>query len=320
MKNMAKLKYFLILIILVSCVFVYACGKQDSLSSTEAKVKIVTSLFPTYDFARQIGQQKVEVTLLLPPGVEAHSFEPTPADMKRISNADIFIFTGRVMEPWVDDLLKGVENKKLKVIDASEGILPMKLAEEHSGKMLPGDEHGKGIDPHIWLDFANAMKMVDTITDGLSLKDPGNSEFYRSNAEAYKKKITALDHKYEKTLSQCKNKDLVHAGHLAFGYLAARYHLNYMSAYRGLTPDAEPTLKRLTEITNYLKENHINSIFYEELINPKVARAIALETGTNMLMLHGAHNISKDDLAQGVTFLTLMERNLNNLKVGLLCP
>jgi len=306
--------------ILLLCVLVDACGKQEDLPPADGKIKIVASLFPLYDFTRQIGQQKVDVTLLLPPGVEAHAFEPTPADMKRLSRADVFIFTGRFMEPWVSDLLKGVENEKLVVIDASKGALLRTSAEKPAEKGYPHGEHAGGTDPHFWLDFTNAIKMVDVITDGLCVKDPENQQFYRKNAEAYKTKLTALDHSYQASLSKCRHKTLVHAGHFAFGYLASRYRLNYMSAYRGFTPDAEPTPKRLMEMTNYLKEQPITTVFYEELINPKIAKAIALETGASMLMLHGAHNISKDELAGHATFLTLMEKNLNNLKAGLQCP
>lgn len=309
-----------VFMVIMMCMLLQACGRQEPPSSAEGKVKIVTSLFPLYDFARQIGQQKVEVTLLLPPGVEAHSFEPTPADMKRISHADVFIFTGRFMEPWVDDLLKGVGNRKLLIIDSGKGVITRESPEEHPGK---GDSHHErkgGIDPHIWLDFANAMKMVDTIADGLCLKDPGNSTYYRSNADTYKRKLATLDNAYRTALSRCRHKTLVHAGHFAFGYLTARYHLNYMSAYRGFTPDAEPTPKRLMEMTDFLKKQHITSVFHEELIDPKIARAIALEAGASMLMLHAAHNVSRDELDKGVTFLDLMERNLTNLKAGLLCP
>jgi len=309
-----------IVLIVMMCAVLQACGKQEQPPSPDGKMKIVTSLFPLYDFTRQIGQQKVEVALLLPPGVEAHSFEPTPADMKRIQHADVFIFTGRFMEPWVDDLLKGIDNRKLMVINAGKGVLTLKAADEHPEEGPSHFKRTEGNDPHTWLDFTNAMKMVDSITEGLSSKDPDNSMFYRKNAEKYKKKLAELDSTYKTTLSRCKHQTLVHAGHFTFNYLAARYGLQYMSAYRGFTPDAEPTPKRLMEMTDYLKKNHISAIFHEELIDPKVARAIANETGASMLMLHGAHNVSRDELARGVAFLDLMEKNLNNLKVGLLCP
>jgi zinc transport system substrate-binding protein len=142
--------------------------------------------------------------------------------------------------------------------------------------------------------------------------------FYRKNAENTKR--TGRTGFYlQNDFIRCKHQTLVHAGHFTFNYLAARYGLQYMSAYRD-SRQTRPTPKRLMEMTDYLKKNHISAIFHEELIDPKVARAIANETGASMLMLHGAHNVSKDELARGVTFLDLMEKNLNNLKVGLLCP
>ncbi len=289
------------------------CQKERSESSQPKKFTIIATLFPVYDFARQIVGDRATVTLLLPPGVEAHSFEPKPGDMLKIAGADIFLYTGKYMEPWVEKILQGVDNKKLIVIDTSSGITLMQGTEE------PGEHHGHGTyDPHIWLDFTNAQRMVDNILKGLVQQDPLNKDFYTKNAEVYKAGLHDLDKQYNEGLSKCRRDIFVHGGHFAFNYMARRYHLHYISAYAG-SPDAEPTPKKMIELKQIIQNNNIRYIYYEELITPRIADVLAKETGAKLLKLNGAHNITKNELEQGKTFIELMEENLRNLKVGLEC-
>ena len=294
----------------ISCV-VPACTRKEPQSSQGKKVSVVTSLFPLYDFARAIAKDKADVSLLLPPGVESHSFEPRPGDILQINSADLFIYTGAAMEPWAADILRGIENKNLTGIDASTGISPLKESPE------AGDEH-HGTDPHIWLDFSNAQHMVDTICRGLSAKDPLNKKFYEDNARSYKEQLSQLDSRFRETLSTCRHRVIIHGGHFAFGYLAKRYQLDYRAAY-GFSPDAEPTPRRIYELSEQMKRSGIRCIFYEELLNPRVAETIAQETGAGLLQLSAAHNLSKKAMEQGVTFIAIMEQNLKNLSRGLEC-
>jgi zinc transport system substrate-binding protein len=336
-----KWVFILSLILIIAFVFA-ACQRKEEKAETAQKIQIITTLFPLYDFAKNIGQDKVEVVLLLPPGVEPHSFEPKPDDVVRINKADLFIYTGKHMEPWAVDILKGLDNKNLVVVDSSQGISLMEEkgeqehqhGEEHSKKEIPiHDEahkhldkeehehrhkegHHHEMDPHFWLDFVNAQKMVDHILEGLVKKDPIHKELYSKNAEQYKSKLNDLDQKFKETLSRCKTKVFVHAGHFAFGYLSKRYGLEYVSAY-GFSPDAEPSPKRLVELTKTMKKLGLRHIYYEELITPRVAEVISKETGAKLLMLHGAHNLTKDEFEKGDTFISLMEGNLKNLEVGL---
>jgi zinc transport system substrate-binding protein len=174
------------------------------------------------------------------------------------------------------------------------------------------------MDPHFWLDFVNAQKMVDHILEGLLKRDSANKDFYSKNAEQYKSKLNDLDVQFKETLSRCKKKMFIHAGHFAFGYMARRYGLQYIAAY-GFSPDAEPSPKKLVELTKTLKKHGLAHLYYEELITPRVAETIAKETGASLLMLHGAHNLTKDEFEKGVTFISLMQENLKNLKAGLQC-
>src|SRR4030066_411367 len=296
------------LLILVLFLFITSvlpsCQKKTENLSGEKKLTVITTLFPLYDFAKNIGGQKVDVTLLLPPG-----------DILKIHEADIFVYTGRFMEPWVEDILKSTTNQGPLVIDASSAI---KLTEQ-SAKNEQKHEQGK-VDPHIWLDFSNAKRMVINILDGFLNKDPSHKDFYLKNAEEYTKKLDELDKRFRDSLASCKKDIIIHGGHFAFGYLARRYHLTYISAYKGFSPDAEPTPGNLIALIKKLEEHDMPYVFYEELLTPKVAEVIARETGARLLMLHGAHNVTKDEMDRGVTFMSLMEHNLNNLRIGLKCP
>ena len=302
-----------------------ACQRQEQQAGKVRQLTVVTTLFPLYDFTKNIVGDKASVTLLLPPGVEAHSFEPKAGDLLRVNTADLFIFIGKFMEPWADNLLKGVDNKKIIVVDASKCIALVDGENGHRHSQEDGKKHndfghsnrGK-IDPHIWLDLGNARKMVTNILEALAARDPGNKDFYKKNADAYIMKLVDLDMQYNKGFLNCKKNLFVHGGHFAFNYLAKRYNLQYISAYHG-SPDSEPSPQRIISMKKKIQENNIQYIYYEELIAPRLANVLARETGARLLKLHGAHNISKEDFERGISFVAIMEENLKNLKAGLEC-
>jgi zinc transport system substrate-binding protein len=291
---------------------VYLKNSQHKGTSSSRKINVITTLFPLYDFARNVGQDRVEVTLLLPPGVEAHSFEPKPSDIVKINEADVFVYTGRFMEPWANDIAKGVTNKNLIIVDASQGT-----------KMTPGvfhdvDEPAGALDPHIWLDFDNAGIMVDNITQSLETKDAEHKDIFKKNSDRYKNSLRELDDAFKNALSKCRGKEIVYGGHFAFGYLAHRYGLRYLAA-QGVSPDAEPTANDLARLVEQMRKDNIKYVFYEELSSPKIALTIANETNAQMLMLNAAHNVTKDQVAKGTTFIDILNFDLENLKVGLGC-
>ena len=310
-----------------------SCAKKGVVEAGRKRITVVTTLFPLYDFARTIGQDKVDVSLLLPPGVEAHSFEPRPGDIVRINTADVFVYTGRFMEPWAADFLQSLTNKALIVVDASKGISLLETTDQHEEEAAAEDGHEvarEGVpapaehqygryDPHIWLDFSNAQKMVDTLCAALVEKDPPNRDSYLKNAADYKRKLESLDQEYRQALARCKYHTLIHAGHFAFGYMAKRYSLTFLSAYKGFSPDAEPTPRDISELIEKTKQSGVKYVYFEELISPRVAQTLAAEAGVQLLSLNGAHNVSKDTLARGDTFLSIMQRNLESLRKGLEC-
>jgi len=306
---------------------VTGCRQNGQPSAQQQQLKVITTLFPVYDFTRNVAGEKANVSLILPPGVEPHSFEPKPGDILKINAANLFIYTGKFMEPWVENVIKGIDSKNLLVIDTSRGIDLSEgngKSKNHRHKEKNGEKsqetHGHGrFDPHIWLDMSNAKRMVDNILEGLIHINPANKDYYTKNAEIYKSKLDEIDKKYKDTLLSCKKKIFVHGGHFAFGYLAKRYNLHYEAAYKG-SPDAEPTPRRIAELKKMMNDYGIKHIYYEELITPRVAEVISRETGASLLKIHGAHNISKEEMDKGITFIGIMEDNLKSLQKGLECP
>lgn len=295
------------------------------------KLAVVATLFPLYDFAKNIVKDKVEVSLLLPPGIDVHTFEPKPSDIVKINESDLFVYTGKFMEPWAEDIIKGVKNKDLRIVDSSLGTeLIVEPEDHHEGETegMHGDEHGTeteevghdhgGVDPHIWLDFDNNKIIIDNIVKALVEKDPANGSFYKKNADEYKNKLNQLDKQYKSGLTKCETRVIVYGGHYVFGYLGKRYGLAYQSAY-GISPDSEPSAQDLVKLIEQIKKEKIKYIFFEELVSQKVAETLAKETGAGLLVLNPAENITKEDYENNVSFLSIMEKNLVNLKTGLGC-
>jgi zinc transport system substrate-binding protein len=268
--------------------------------------------------ARAVSGGKCDVRLLLPPGTEAHSFEPRPDDLIRINRSAIFIYTNSIMEPWAEKLTGGRGGNTV-VVNAGAAISLMPAAE--AGDEQHGDTghtHGSGKDPHVWLDPANAAIMLDTICAVFVARDPANGEFYRANAAAYRQKLMEIDARYRVVLGDCHSRILLHGGHYAFGYLAKRYGLTYVAAI-GVNADAEPTPVKIVSLVKQIRTLGIRAIFAEEMLSPRIAETIASETGARVLTLHAGHTVSRTDLNNGITLPEIMERNLHALSKGLEC-
>jgi zinc transport system substrate-binding protein len=292
-----------------------------SLSSAQppSEPKVVASLFPLQEFARGVGGDKVQVVLLLPPGAEAHTWEPRPSDVVRISRADIFIYVSPILEPWIDKVLRAVQSKKLRVLEASQGLPLIKAEETEERAGRAGGSRGpEKMDPHLWLDFALDQKIVDAICEAFSEKDPVHAAFYKNNAEIYRGKLNDLDQRYRQALAKCRHRQILLSGHSAFAYLAKRYGLRQM-ALSGISPDAEPTPKKMAEVIETAHKTGIKFIYAEEWVNPKLSQALSKEAGVGVLTLSAGHNLTAQQVKEKVTFLGLMGRNLENLKTGLEC-
>lgn len=314
--------------LLVGLSLITSCKQAaDNAATADRRLKVVAAIYPLFDFARAIGGDKIAVTMLLPPGSDAHHYEMTPGDIVRAGKADLFLFTSFEMEPWAHKIISAAaENTNMTAVEAGQGTHLLTIDEHgdhdaahHDASREGHHEHSSRYDPHIWLDFDNARLMVDNITRAFIQKDPKNGDHYKKNALLFKQRLTDLDNKYRAELTHCKSRTILHAGHWAFAYLARRYNIRYVAAYN-ISADAEPSPQQILTLIDDIRSQKLNYIFYEDLTAPRLAKTIAGETGVSLLKLNNGHDIGKDDMQRGATFIALMESNLVHLKKGMQCP
>ena len=275
-----------------------------TLSLHDALPIFVTSIFPLYEFSRAVAGQPADVHLLVPPGAEPHIWEPKPSDIKRIREADLFVFMGHDMEPWVSDILGSLGAGGPRILEASRGLAPT--------------SENSPMDPHLWLDMSLAARLVGRIENALVSLDPASGAVYRKNADRYRKELGKMDDLFRIGFSRCNTRKFVFGGHAAFGYLARRYGLEQIPVY-GISPDAQPSPRRIVRIVKIVRKNHLKVIYFEDLVNPRLAQIIARETGAETMALYPAGNVTTRRWKEGVTFLDLMKLNLANLRQGLEC-
>ncbi len=288
------------------------------------KLQVVATLFPQYDFARQIAGDRAEVTLLLPPGVESHSFEPRPSDIIKINASDLFVYTGKYMEPWSQKIIDSMQDSgsRSMVLDVSQGIELVKTEEieaehHHEGDAEEESDHEHLYDPHIWTDPFNAKLMVANISDALCRIDPANADYYKENASKYSAELDALDAEFKTIVSSGKRDEIVFGSRFALYYFTKRYGLSYQSAFDSCSSETEPSARTVAGLIEEIREEQIPVIYYAEMEDPKVAKSISAETGAKLLLFHSCHNVTKEEWKAGATYLSLMKQNAENLKEGL---
>jgi len=297
------------------------CSSQtqgtDSIAS--GKLKVMTTLFPYYDFVRQIAGDRVELTLLVPSGKDTHSFEPTPSDMISIQKSDLFIYNGGELETWVDKILSSIDTDNVTTVSMLDSI--DLLEEELAEGMEEEDAHDDGeeteYDEHIWTSPKNAVKLIHVITETLAEADPDNSSVYRTNAENYIRQLNELDADFTDTVTTASRKIIVLGDKFPLLYFTNDYDLDYRAAFSGCSTDTEPSVETLAYLINLVKEQDIPVVYYLELSSHSIADAISEATGAKSLLFHSCHNISTEDFESGVTYMQLMKQNVENLKEGL---
>lgn len=297
-------------------------GKTDTAGG---KLRVVCTLFVPYDFVREIAGDKVDLTLLLPPGMESHSYDPTPADMKAVGNADLLIRVGENMETWSAKLFDKSTGAKAYLDIASEMGLRLAAHEhehEHGHEHEHEHEHEREaeqgvVDAHIWTDPVYAQGMIKVIADALCRLDGSNAEFYKSNSEKYIKKLKALDSGFRDAVKNGKRDTVVFSGRFAFRNFTERYSLKFVSALDACADNSEPGARTVAKIVDTVRDEKIPVIFYEELTEPRTAEIICGETGCAMRLFHSCHNVSRDEFEAGVGYLSLMNGNLENLREAL---
>lgn len=319
---MKKLFSLLLVAILLFCLSSCAISQKS-----KGKINIISSVFASYDFAKQLsaGVEDVEVDLLITPGTEPHSYEPSVQDMAKIKECDLFIYLGGESDEWVSSLLDTFEDdevRTLKMIDCVE-----LLEEETIEGMQSGhhehheDEHeheheAEGeIDEHVWTSPVNAISICEKIKDALCEIDNEHADAYNMNFKNYKAQLAELDGDFRSTFST--EQTLVIADRFPFRYLKEEYGFDYYAAFPGCSTENDPSAATIAFLENKIEELNSTAVFYTEFSSQKVADTLCEATGVKKLMLHSCHNVSLDDFNSGKTYVDLMKQNLKNIQEAL---
>jgi len=310
-------KIFLMLITAAVILFgISGCKpKKNAVRSANGKINVTVTVFPAYDFVRTVAKDKVNLKLLLPPGAESHSFEPSPKDIITVQNSDIFIYIGGESDSWVDRILESMNTGNMKILAMLETV---ETVEE---EIVEGMEEEKGeeaaYDEHVWTSPINAMLIVNAITELLCEADPANADFYNENRLVCINKLAELDNAFREVIAGARRNTVVFADRFPFRYFADAYRLNYYAAFPGCSTETEPSAATVAFLINKIKAEKIPVVFHIELSNERMADAISGETGAKKLLLHACHNVSKRDFDAGLGYLDFMRKNVENLREAL---
>lgn len=305
-----------IALILLLSLLLCGCGQASpEPPDGDGKLSIVCSSFPAYDFARAVAGDRAEITLLLKPGAEVHSYEPSPKDIIRIQESDLFICNGGESEQWVESLIDDKTNV-IYMMDCVDTV-----EESAEGIYSSGhDEHeheDAELDEHVWTSPLNAVRIVEQIADKLCAVDKSGSREYLINCEKYKTKLLELDIRFRTTVLQAERSTLVFADRFPMRYFALEYSLDCYAAFPGCASETEPSAKTVAFLIDHVREGNIPTVLYMEFSNEKMADVICEDTGCKKLPFYSGHSVTAEQFEAGVTYLDLMEINLDSLKEAL---
>lgn len=296
-------------IILISLILIYTfiilfvgCDGNPEDSGHSEVIQVYTSVYPLFDFTQKIGGHLVDVHHVVPPGVEAHDFEPTPKGMAAIMDADLFVYNGAGFEAWAERAVDLLAGRETHVVNTTEQLDLLSLNE---------DSHHGELDPHVWLDPQLAKQQAQAIAEALMNIDPDHKDVYEANFIQLAAQFDTLDQELQEITNRKERKEIV-VSHAAFGYLANRYGLQQI-AVSGRSSSAEPSQKDIERLIDFVKQHHIPYIMFEPLVSPKTANVVKEEAGVQALILHPLENLTEEELARGEDYFTIMEQNKQNL-------
>lgn len=307
------------------------CGKQNDTNQTD-KLSIVTTIFPEYDWVREILGEKAdnaEITMLLDNGVDLHSYQPTADDIVKISDCDLFIYVGGESDEWVEDALRNAANGNMKVINLlevlgdsvkTEEIVEGMQEEEHEHEDAEEHEHEEEADEHVWLSLKNAKMLVRVISKALQELDPDNKDIYAANADAYVKKLSALDAEYQTAVDAASNKTILFGDRFPFRYLVDDYGLRYYAAFVGCSAETEAGFETISFLAKRVDELKLPCVLTIEGAQHKIAETIVRNTtakNQRVLTMDSMQSTTSKDVKNGTTYLSVMEKNLSVLKEAL---
>ncbi len=323
MKNKIKKICRAALLPVICACLLAGCGSGKTKSGATEKLQIVTTAFPPYDFVRQLAGDRAELTMLLKPGGEAHTYEPTPWDILAVENCDLFVYIGGESENWADQLLDGTDNREmetLKLLDCVEGL----KEEIVEGMYLRGkagheeEESGREeTDEHVWTDPRNVIAISRRIHDRLCELDPMGKAEYDRRLEEYIQKLEELDRQFSQIVAQGSRKTVVFGDRFPFRYFAKAYGLTYFAAFPGCSSESEPSVATMIFLTEQIRKQKIPVVFTLEMSSGKIGDALCEETGAKRLTFHSCHNVSRQEFESGETYVSLMEKNAESLREAL---
>ncbi|WP_298019787.1 metal ABC transporter substrate-binding protein [uncultured Dysosmobacter sp.] len=316
----------LLSLFLLCALLLAGCGGQEAAEApADGKLRIVATVFPAYDFARAAAGDLAEVELLLPPGTESHSYEPTPADILKVQNCDLFLYLGGESDTWVDMILENIETHGtvMRMVDCVDLLeeetvegMQAELGHDHDGH--EDHDHGLGevvgMDEHVWTSPRNAAKITQDIGAALAALDAENAEIYRANAGRYAGEIDGLDRDFTSFFQSRPDRTIVFGDRFPLRYFAEAYDLDYYAAFPGCSTQTEPSAATIAFLTDKVERDHIPTVWYIEFSNHLVADSIAEAARVETARFHTCHNVSREELDNGATYVSLMRENLETLK------
>ena len=322
MKKFVSILFALLLVL--GCVTLSGCGSQNSGTKNDGKLKVICTIFPQYDWVKNIvgeDNENVQLLLLLDSGVDLHNYQPTVTDIAQASNADLFVYVGGESDKWVDDFLESANNPDIEKIALIETVDAVE-EEELEGMEAEEEDDGEDeveYDEHVWLSLKNAKKICKALCDKLCELDPSNAETYRKNCDDYTAKLDELDQRYTNVVSSAKRKDLLFADRFPFRYMAEDYGLNCYAAFSGCSAETEASFTTVTFLSNKLSELDLPYIIIIDGNDGRLADTI-IESSTahpSIAILHSMQSVIQADIDTGTTYLDLMEGNLDVLSAAL---
>ncbi|WP_339783417.1 metal ABC transporter substrate-binding protein [Paenibacillus sp. FSL R7-0313] len=306
-------------------------GTSVPVETETAKLNVQVSFYPMYEFTKNVAGDLAEVHTLVPAGMEPHDWEPTPQDIASIEKADVLVYNGAGMESWMDQVTGSLSNASLIQVETSKGINLLEGGEhdhhhedseatehdhDHDAEAEAGHDHDHGgLDPHVWLSPALAVKEVRNIEAGLAQAAPEHAEQFKQNADAYVAQLESLDQDFKAAVTDSKRKDFI-TQHAAFGYLAQEYGLQQVPI-AGLSPEQEPSAAQMASVIDFAKEHQVKTIFFETLVSSKVSETIASEVGAKTAVLNPIEGLTEEEIAAGMDYISVMRQNLEALKLAL---
>ena len=313
-------KKILILFLAAAVLFLSSCGGEKA-AEPDGKTSIVCTVFPAYDFARSVigNSGEFDLKLLLKPGSEVHSFEPTPQDIINIKNCDIFIYNGGESDEWAKNILESIDTKDMKIIAMMDCVETVE-EETVEGMQKEKEDEEPQYDEHVWTSPVNASKIARAISESIietAEKNGNDTGLYKQNTEEYLAKLSELDQSFREIISNSKRKTIVFGDRFPFRYFAEEYGLDYYAAFPGCSAETEADAKTVAFLIDKVNTEKIPVVFYPELSNQKVALTICESTNAEPRQLNSCHNLTVDEFEGGADYLSLMKENLAAIEAAL---